>query len=117
MEATAVRQLLTARLTWPSTAYALDKLLAWDLSGLFRCSSRHRVYKEGKLEDAGRTGLYVGGTLCIAGILGPPSGDMRLQFIAIVGYAGVQPTASLLLMMLFRRTRRLSCYRRSRLGG
>jgi hypothetical protein len=30
---------------------------------------------------------------------------MRLQFIAIVGYAGVLPTVSLLLMLLFRRTR------------
>jgi hypothetical protein len=30
---------------------------------------------------------------------------MRLQFIAIVGYAGVLPAVSLLLMILFRRTR------------
>ena len=30
---------------------------------------------------------------------------MRLQFIAIVGYAGVLPTVSLLLIFVFRRSR------------
>jgi hypothetical protein len=104
VELTAVRQSSTASLTWPSTAYALE-LLACDmflgLSLLFAAP----VFRGGKLEDAVRTGLYVGGTLCITGILGPATGDMRLQFIAIVGYAGVLPTVSLLLLLLFRRTR------------
>ena len=103
VEPTAVRQSSTASLIWPSTAYALE-LLAWDLFLGLSLLFAAPVFKGGKLEDAVRTGLYVGGTLCIAGILGPASGDMRLQFIAIVGYAGVLPTVSLLLLLLFRRT-------------
>ena len=102
VELTAVRQSSTARLIWPSTAYALE-LLGWDLFLGLSLLFAAPAFKGGKLEDAVRTGFYVGGTLC-AGILGPASGDMRLQFIAIVGYAGVLPTVSLLLMLLFRRT-------------
>ena len=104
VELTAVRQSSTASLTWPSTAYALE-LLAWDLFLGLSLLFAAPVFKRGKLEDAVRTGLYVAGTLCIAGILGPASGDMRLQFIAIVGYGGVLPTVGLLLLLLFRRFR------------
>ena len=85
-------------------AYALE-LLAWDLFLGLSLLFAAPVFKGGKLEDAVRTGLNVGGTLCIAGILGPATGEMRLQFIAIVGYAGVLPTVSLLIIMLFRRSR------------
>jgi hypothetical protein len=110
VELTAVRQSSTASLTWPSTAYALE-LLGWDmflgLSLLFTAP----IFKGRKLERAVRTGLYVGGTLCLIGILGPATGVMRLQFIAIVGYAGVLPTVCLLLMMLFRRADRASTMR------
>lgn len=104
VELTAVRQSATASLTWPSTAYAIE-LLAWDvflgLSLLFAAP----VFTAGKLEDAVRGGLYVAGTLCLVGVLGPASGDMRLQFIAVAGYAGVLPVVFLLLAMLFRRSR------------
>jgi hypothetical protein len=103
VELTAVRQSSTASLIWPSTAYALE-LLAWDLFLGLSLLFAAPVFKGGTLEDAVRTGLYVGGALCITGILGPATGDMRLQFIAIVGYAGVLPTVSLLLMFLFRRS-------------
>ena len=103
VELTVVRQSATASLTWPSMAYALE-LLGWDvflgLSLLFAAP----VFTAGKLEGAVRAGLCVAGTLCMVGVLGPTSGDMRLQFIAIVGYAGVLPTVGLLLMLLFRRT-------------
>jgi hypothetical protein len=104
VELTAVRQSSTASLTWPSMAYALE-LLGWDLFLGLSLLFAAPVFRGGKLEDAVRTGLYVGGTLCIAGILGPATGDMRLQFIAMVGYAGVLPTVCLLLMMLFQRSR------------
>jgi hypothetical protein len=101
VELTAVRQSATASLTWPSTAV---ELLAWDvflgLSLLFAAP----VFTAGKLETAVRAGLYVAGTLCIVGVLGPTSGDMRLQFIAVAGYAGVLPAVFLLLAMLFRRS-------------
>ena len=103
VELTAVRQSATAALIWPSTAYAIE-LLAWDvflgLSLLFAAP----VFTAGKLEEAIRAGLYVAGTLCIVGILGPTSGDMRLQFIAVAGYAAVLPVVFLFLAMLFRRS-------------
>jgi hypothetical protein len=104
VELTAVRQSATASLTWPSTAYALE-LLAWDLFLGLSLLFAAPVFRGGKLEDAVRTGLYVGGTLCIAGILGPATGEMRLQLVAIVGYAGVLPAVCLMLTMLFRRSR------------
>jgi hypothetical protein len=105
VELTAVRQSATASLTWPSTAYALE-LLAWDvflgLSLLFAAP----VFTAGRLERAVRAGLYVAGTLCLVGVLGPASGDMRLQFIAVAGYAGLLPAVFLLLALLFRRSHR-----------
>jgi hypothetical protein len=79
-------------------------LLAWDLFLGLSLLFAAPVFQGGKLEDAVRIGLYVGGALCITGILGPATGDMRLQFIAIVGYAGVLPIVSLLLVLLFRRS-------------
>ena len=101
---TAVRQSATASLTWPSTAYALE-LLAWDLFLGLSLLFAAPVFTAGKLESSVRAGLYVAGTLCMVGVLGPTSGDMRLQFIAVAGYAGVLPAVFLLLAMLFRRSR------------
>jgi hypothetical protein len=103
VELTAVRQSATASLTWPSTAYALE-LLAWDLFLGLSLLFAAPVFTAGKLEGAVRVGFYVAGTLCLVGILGPTSGDMRLQFIAVVGYAGVLPAVCLLLALLFRRS-------------
>jgi hypothetical protein len=54
------------------SAYALE-LLAWDLFSGLSLLFAAPVFRGGKLEDAVRTGLYVGGTLCIAGILGVES--------------------------------------------
>jgi hypothetical protein len=104
VELTAVRQTATASLTWPSTAYAIE-LLAWDLFLGLSLLFAAPVFTAGKLEVAVRAGLYVAGTLCIVGVLGPTSGDMRLQFIAVAGYAGVLPAVFLLLATLFRRSR------------
>jgi hypothetical protein len=103
VELTAVRQSATASLTWPSTAYALE-LLAWDLFLGLSLLFAAPVFTAGKLESAVRVGLYIAGTLCLVGVLGPTSGDMRLQFIAVTGYAGVLPAVFLLLAMLFRRS-------------
>jgi hypothetical protein len=102
VELTAVRQSAPASLTWPSTAYAIE-LLAWDLFLGLSLLFAAPVFTTDKLEGAIRVGLYVAGTLCIVGILGPTSGEMRLQFIAVLGYAGVLPVVCLLLAMLFRR--------------
>ncbi len=113
VELTAVRQSSTANLTWPSTAYALE-LLGWDLFLGLSLLFAAPVFRGSKLAHAVRTGLSVGGTLCLVGILGPATGEMRLQFIAIVGYAGVLPTVCLLLMLLFRRADRAFTMRGAR---
>ena len=104
VELTAARQSSTASLTWPSTAYALE-LLGWDLFLGLSLLFAAPVFKGGKLEDAVRTGLLRRRDALYCWHPRPATGDMRLQFIAIVGYAGVLPTVSLLLMLLFRRTR------------
>ena len=47
--------------------------------------------------------MTLAGALCLTGTLGPASGEMRLQGIAIVGYAGVLPVACALLARQFAR--------------
>jgi hypothetical protein len=85
--------------TWPTVALALD-LLAWDfffgLSLLFATP----VFK-GDRHTRVRVGMFMSGTLCLAGTLGPLSGHMRIQFLAIAGYAFVFPVACVFLAMLF----------------
>jgi hypothetical protein len=104
VELTAVRQSGSASLTWPSTAYAIE-LLAWDMFLGLALLFAAPVFTDGKLARAVRFGLCTAGTLCLVGILGPATGEMRLQFIAVVGYAGVLPGVCPLLAILFHRSR------------
>lgn len=100
-ELTAMRQLGSANLVWPSAAYAVE-LLAWNLflglslvfaSFTFEGNDRdHRVSR----------GLLVCGILCLAGVVGPAVGNMRLQFVGVFGYAVVLPVVCLPLSKLFR---------------
>lgn len=101
VELTALRQLGSAGLVWPSPAYAAE-LLAWDvflgLSLMFAALT---------FEDAGRDrrvrrGLLICGALCLFGVVGPAIGNMRLQLVGVFGYGGVLPVVSLLLSRLFR---------------
>ena len=50
-----------------------------------------------------RTFLTASGGLCLAGFLGPVSGHLRLQFLAIAGYGFVLPIACALVGLHFRR--------------
>jgi hypothetical protein len=88
---------------WPTIALALD-LLGWDfflgLSLLFASA----VFKGGGRKQARvRAGMILGGTLCLAGTLGPLLGRMRLQVLGIAGYAFVLPAVCALLAVLFAR--------------
>ena len=85
---------------WPSVLFALD-LLAWDLFLGLSLLCAARIFKGGGLHTAVRTCLMLSGTLCVAGLLGPASGDLRFQLLGITGYAGVFPVACLLLARLF----------------
>lgn len=101
VELTAVRQLGTARLVWPSPAYALE-LLAWDgLLGLALIFAAFTLNKKGQ-EYRVRCTLLVCGILCLFGIVGPVVGNMRLQIIGIFGYGVILPFVCLLLSRLFR---------------
>ncbi len=90
---------------WPSMLLALD-LLAWDLflglALLFAC----RVFAgPGCLRAAVRVGTLLSGALCLTGFLGPLTGEMRVQFLAIAGYAFVLPATCALMALLFSRDR------------
>jgi hypothetical protein len=97
---TVLRQTGTEGIVWPSTIYAVE-LLAWDiflgLSLLFTA----QVFQGGGLERIIRTGLIIVGTLCLAGTLGPATGDMRLQFISVLGYGVLLPVVWLMIARYF----------------
>ena len=96
---TALRQLGAQGIEWPSPLYALE-LLAWDVflglalvlaAPVFRGRNR-----------AVRNALLVTGGLCLAGTLGPATGDMRLQFVGVAGYGVLLPVTCFLLARHFR---------------
>ncbi|MEO7359325.1 MAG: hypothetical protein ABI120_03290 [Gemmatimonadaceae bacterium] len=101
VELTALRQLGTAGIVWPSVSYAVE-LLAWNfllgLSLLFAS----RVFVHGDHAARVRHGLTWCGALCLFGTIGPAVGNMRLQFIGVFGYAVVLPVVCLMLARLFR---------------
>jgi hypothetical protein len=99
---TALRQLGSAGLQWPSASYALE-LLAWDvflgLSLIFAAP----VFQGDGLKRAVRVALRAAGGLSLAGTVGPAIGDLRLQRIGVLGYGAVLPVACLMLAVVFRR--------------
>ena len=101
VELTALRQLGTAGIVWPSIPYAIE-LFAWNfllgLSLLFAA----RVFVHGNRAVRVRRGLMLCGALCFCGTIGPAVGNMRLQFIGVFGYAVVLPVVCLMLAGLFR---------------
>jgi hypothetical protein len=98
---TATRQLGSASLVWPSAAYAVE-LLAWDgflgLSLIFAAFTFQSAGRERHV----RRGLLACGLLCLLGIIGPATGNMRLQFVGVFAYGALLPVVCLLLSRLFR---------------
>jgi hypothetical protein len=86
-------------LIWPSTAYALE-LLAWDVFLGLALLSAAATLGIASRERAAQNGLVACGVLCLAGIVGPAVGNMRLQLIGVFGYAVVLPVAAFLLWRL-----------------
>ena len=87
---------------WPSLAYGLD-LFAWDACFGLALLFTAPVFPGAGLEAAIRRTLRLAGGLCVAGTLGPALGDLRFQYLGIVGYAGVFPVACALLARWFGR--------------
>jgi hypothetical protein len=102
VQLTALRQMGSAGIVWPSVPYALE-LLAWDVflgvSLLFAAP----VFRGSRLDMSVRVGMFAVGFLCLTGAAGPALGDMRFQFISVAGYAVVMPFVFLLLALLLRR--------------
>jgi hypothetical protein len=89
---------------WPSVPFALD-MLAWDWFLGLSLLLAAPAFPGGGLNSALRRGLILGGTLCIAGLLGPTF-DMRLRWFGEIGYAVVFPAVCVLLAVAFQRTQR-----------
>jgi hypothetical protein len=100
VELTAARQMEGGGIVWPSRTYAAE-LLAWDVFLGLALVFAAPVFAGGGLERAVRRGLLVCGALCLAGTIGPAVGNMRLQLVGVVGYAGVLPVVAFLLARLF----------------
>jgi hypothetical protein len=105
VELTAVRQLGSSGIVWPSASYAVE-LLAWNLFLGLALLFAAPAFQGRGLEAHVRRGLVIGGALCVAGVIGPAVGDMRLQLLGVLGYAGVLPVVCFMLARLFRRALR-----------
>lgn len=79
-------------------------LVAWDFFLGFGLLFAAPVFKGDKLQAAIRVTMILSGSLCLVGVLGPASGDLRLQYPAIAGYAFVFPFVCLLLANHFARS-------------
>lgn len=106
VELTAARQSGSGGIAWPSRVYAAE-LLAWDFFLGFALVFAAPVFDAGGAERGVRRGLLGCGVLCLAGLVGPAVGNMRLQMPGILGYAVVLPVVAFLLLRLFVRERRL----------
>ena len=85
-----------------SVMLAMD-LLGWDLFFGFAMLFAAPVFIGGKVQTVIRVSLILSGLLCLVGVAGPASGDMRFQVPAILGYAFGLPFVSFLLARLFAR--------------
>jgi hypothetical protein len=82
-------------------------LAVWDFFLGFGLLFAAAVFKGDKLQRAIRVAMIIAGALCLVGVSGPASADMRLQFPAIFGYAFMFPFVCLLLAVLFARSVRV----------
>ena len=100
VELTALRQQGSGGIVWPSPEYAVE-LLAWNLFLGLALLFAAPVFDSGGAERGVRRGLVVGGLLCVAGIIGPAVGTIRLQLVGVFGYAVVLPVVCFMMGRLF----------------
>lgn len=103
---TILRQTGMEGIEWPSIIYAVE-LLAWDVFlGLSLLFAAPVFQGEGLRRDI-RISLTIVGALCLIGSLGPLTGDMRLQFISVMGYGVLLPAAWLMIAKYFQQFERI----------
>lgn len=101
VELTAMRQLGSASLVWPSPLYAAE-LLAWDVFvGFSLVAAAFAIENDGRARLV-RIGLLMSGMLCLFGGIGPAVGNMRLQLVGVFGYGALLPVVCLSISHLFR---------------
>lgn len=107
VQLTAVRQLWRFgdisdyRLVWPSLIFAVE-YFAWDiLIGLFMVFTGWALSRA-QDHSSGHRAFITGGVLCLIGVVGPISGQMLLQNVAVLGYAVFLPLAAFLASSMFK---------------
>jgi hypothetical protein len=110
LELTAIRQLAQADegrlgylLVWPSSLLAAD-YLAWDLLVGLSLVCASRVFVGDISLSRARRVMALCGVMCLVGSVGPLSGAIAWQNIAVLGYAAVLPFAAGLIARAFRAT-------------
>jgi len=93
---------------WPTALFAID-LLAWDIFQGLGLLFAAPVFRGGGLPKAIRVSMVISGALCLVGVAGPASGDLRFQVPAIFGYAGGLTVACALLAVFFGRLAKGEC--------
>ena len=78
--------------------------LAWNLFLGLALLFAAQVFDDGGPERGVRRGLVISG-LCVAGIVGPAVGNIRLQLVSVLGYAVALPVVCFMLARLFRNDR------------
>ena len=92
VQLTAIRQLWRAgqlpdyRLVWPSATLAVE-YFAWDVLVGGTMIFASFALTGGPGSTPARRAMLIGGALCLLGLVGPGSGRMILQNIAVTGYA------------------------------
>lgn len=106
VQLTAVRQMWRSgdlsdyRLVWPSPIFAVE-YFAWDiLIGLFMVFTGWALSRTQAPVHGDRV-FIIGGVLCLMGVVGPLSGQMLLQNVAVLGYAVFLPLAAFLVSRTF----------------
>ncbi len=106
VQLTAIRQLWRAgqlpdyRLVWPSTTLAVE-YFAWDVLVGGTMVFASFALAGGPKSMPARRAMLIGGALCLLGLVGPGSGRMILQNIAVTGYAIFLPIACALTARIF----------------
>lgn len=88
-------------LVWPSATYAIE-LFAWDLLLGLALVLAAGVLPAGQASQRLRHWLRVTGALCLAGLIGPLVGNMRLQLVGVFAYAVLLPMVAWMLTGWFR---------------
>lgn len=89
---------------WPSLAYALD-ILGWDVLFALSMLFAAPVFGGSRLALWTRGLMIASGVLALAGLIGVVAGDMSLRNIGILGYVPVFLGVTILLALVFHRTR------------